>query len=175
MDRIRFADIDGDGRADYVRLLDLDTKVDVFYNPGVDTPGHDGWDPGGQILTDLTSRTNRQIQFADLVMDDRDDYIALNGDGAPPPGSTPAARSGPSAGRSPRAPVGRSPVGDRWGRPGGLGKIARNGAIDAWLNKGGDRTRSKDENRRWGWTMAVRIVMARTASSMPSSCVEPAR
>ncbi|MFC9283307.1 FG-GAP-like repeat-containing protein [Streptomyces collinus] len=139
VDRIRFADIDGDGRADYVRLLDLDTKVDVFYNRGGDTPGHDGWEPGGQILTNLTSRTNRQIEFADLNKDGRDDYIALNGDGVPTAWFNTGRAQWTERGQIAKGTGGTIalPEIDGDGRADWV-KIARNGAIDAWLNKGGD-------------------------------------
>ncbi|MCS0636982.1 FG-GAP-like repeat-containing protein [Streptomyces sp. LP05-1] len=142
VDRIRFADIDGDGRADYVRLLDFDTKVDVFYNRGGDSPGHDGWQPGGALLTDLTSTTNKQIEFADLNADGKADYIALDSDGVP------YARL--NTGRAdwfPRGKIAKGTGGtialpelDGDGRADWV-KIARNGAIDAWINKGGDPPR----------------------------------
>ncbi|MER5885895.1 GDSL-type esterase/lipase family protein [Streptomyces sp. NPDC001941] len=139
VDRIRFADIDGDGRADYVRLLDGDTKVDVFYNRGGDTPGHDGWEPGGAILTNLKSRTNEQIAFADLNSDGKEDYVALDGDGVP--------NAWFNTGRADWTERGKIATGtggtvafpelDGDGRADWV-KIARNGALDAWLNKGGD-------------------------------------
>ncbi|WP_306325123.1 GDSL-type esterase/lipase family protein [Streptomyces venezuelae] len=139
VDRIRFADIDGDGRADYVRLLDFGTKIDVFYNRGGDTPGHDGWEPGGAILTNLKARGNKQIEFADLTGDGKDDYIALDDDGVPQAWFNTGRADWTERGTIARGTGGviALPHLDGDGRADWV-KIARNGALDAWINKGGD-------------------------------------
>lgn len=139
VDRIRFADVNGDGRADYIRLLDFSTRIDVWYNRGGDTPERDGWESGGAILTNLTPRNNQQIEFADLNCDRRADYIALDPDGVP--------RAWFNTGGSRWTERGQIATGtggvvalpelDGDGRADWV-RIARNGAIDAWLNKGGD-------------------------------------
>ncbi|WP_234371227.1 GDSL-type esterase/lipase family protein, partial [Streptomyces sp. XY431] len=50
--RVRWADFDGDGRADYV-VLDDNGSVRVFLNKGGD--GHGGWSDLGQVSTGMTS------------------------------------------------------------------------------------------------------------------------
>lgn len=139
VDRIRFADVNGDGRADYIRLVDFNTRVDVWYNRGGDTPDRNGWEEGGAILTNLTPRANQQIEFADLNCDRRADYIAIDPDGVP--------RAWFNTGGSRWAERGRIATGtggvvalpelDGDGRADWV-RIARNGAIEAWFNRGGD-------------------------------------
>ncbi|MEU3063893.1 FG-GAP-like repeat-containing protein [Streptomyces subrutilus] len=140
VDRIRFADIDGDGHADYVRLLDFGTKVDVFYNRGGDTPGHDGWEPGGAILTNLKARSNKQIEFADLNGDGKDDYVSLDADGVPHAWFNTGRADWTERGKIAQGTGGVVALPDLDGDDrADWVKIARNGALDAWINKGGDK------------------------------------
>ncbi|AHH99332.1 FG-GAP-like repeat-containing protein [Kutzneria albida] len=76
--RVRLADFDGDGRADYL-LLNDNGSVHVWLNKGGD--GHGGWVDGGQVATGTT--TNReQVRFADLDGDGHADYLVLNDNGS---------------------------------------------------------------------------------------------
>ncbi|WP_304440898.1 transglycosylase family protein, partial [Kitasatospora sp. MBT66] len=59
--RVRWADFDGDGRADYVILND-NGSVRVFLNKGGD--GHGGWNDLGQVSTGMTSDRAR-VRLAD--------------------------------------------------------------------------------------------------------------
>ncbi|MFJ6252829.1 MULTISPECIES: FG-GAP-like repeat-containing protein [unclassified Streptomyces] len=139
VDRIRFADVNGDGRADYIRLVDFSTKIDVWYNRGGDTPGHDGWEEGGAILANLTPRTNQQIEFADLNCDRKADYIALDPNGVPRAWFNTGDKQWAERGQIATGTGGivAMPELDGDGRADWV-RIARNGAIEAWLNKGGD-------------------------------------
>ncbi|MGK4584205.1 FG-GAP-like repeat-containing protein [Kitasatospora sp. HPMI-4] len=75
--RVRFADWDGDGRADYIVVND-DGSVHVYLNRGGD--GHGGWLDDGVVATGLTTDKSR-VRFADWDGDGRADYIAINPDG----------------------------------------------------------------------------------------------
>ncbi|MFJ9461607.1 FG-GAP-like repeat-containing protein [Kitasatospora sp. NPDC101447] len=75
--RVRFADIDGDGRADYI-LINPDGSVRVYLNKGGD--GRGGWQDIGQVATGLTSDSSR-VRFADIDGDGRTDYCFLDGNG----------------------------------------------------------------------------------------------
>ncbi|WP_318552058.1 FG-GAP repeat domain-containing protein [Kitasatospora fiedleri] len=75
---MRWADFDGDGRADYVTVND-DGSVRVFLNKGGD--GHGGWSDLGQVASGMTSDRAR-VRFADFDGDGRTDYLVINQDGS---------------------------------------------------------------------------------------------
>ncbi|MFF0294257.1 FG-GAP-like repeat-containing protein [Kitasatospora sp. NPDC004614] len=77
-DQVRFADFDGDGRADYVTIAD-NGAVAVFKNNGGD--GRGGWQNLGQVATGATSDRSR-VRFADFDGDGRADYNVINPDGS---------------------------------------------------------------------------------------------
>ncbi|MEU3494231.1 FG-GAP-like repeat-containing protein [Kitasatospora cineracea] len=76
--RVRWADFDGDGRADYVIVND-DGSVRVFSNKGGD--GHGGWSDLGQVASGMTGDRAR-VRFADYDGDGRADYLVINADGS---------------------------------------------------------------------------------------------
>ncbi|MEV0191582.1 VCBS repeat-containing protein [Kitasatospora purpeofusca] len=76
--RVRWADFDGDGRADYVVLND-NGSVRVFLNRGGD--GHGGWNDLGQVSTGMTSDRAR-VRLADYDGDGRADYLLINANGS---------------------------------------------------------------------------------------------
>ncbi|MFB7122094.1 FG-GAP-like repeat-containing protein [Kitasatospora sp. NPDC056273] len=76
--RVRWADFDGDGRADYVILND-NGSARVFLNKGGD--GHGGWSDLGQVASGLTADPS-QVTFADFDGDGRTDYVITQPDGA---------------------------------------------------------------------------------------------
>ncbi|MEU8764144.1 FG-GAP-like repeat-containing protein [Streptomyces sp. NPDC048659] len=69
--RVRFADFDGDGKADY-QVVWPDGHVDAHLNRGGD-PGH-GWEPARQVATGATNDHTR-VQFGDFTGDGHADYI----------------------------------------------------------------------------------------------------
>ncbi|MFD8015850.1 FG-GAP repeat domain-containing protein, partial [Streptomyces sp. NPDC059762] len=75
--RVRFADFDGDRKADYL-LINPDGSVNVHLNKGGDRAG--GWQHIGKVATGLTSDANR-VRFADIDGDGRADYNLLDGNG----------------------------------------------------------------------------------------------
>ncbi|MGI5450990.1 GDSL-type esterase/lipase family protein [Streptomyces sp. CA-243310] len=78
--QVRFADFDGDGRADYWRIADSGA-VNVHLNRGGDTTGAGGWVDLGQVATGTTTDRAR-VRLADLDGDGRTDYSTVNPDGS---------------------------------------------------------------------------------------------
>ncbi|MGW5852276.1 FG-GAP-like repeat-containing protein [Streptomyces sp. NPDC055254] len=78
--RVRFADNDGDNRADY-HLVKPDGKVDLYRNRGGDTVGSGGWETVGQIATGVTE-DHTSVQIADFTGDHHADYIQRMTNGA---------------------------------------------------------------------------------------------
>jgi FG-GAP-like repeat len=72
---VRFADIDGDGRADYL-MVSEDGSVDGYLNIG---PTANGWLWVRQSTTAAgVDRPRQDIHFADLDGDGKADYIYVN-------------------------------------------------------------------------------------------------
>ncbi|WP_162795784.1 GDSL-type esterase/lipase family protein [Nonomuraea lactucae] len=152
-DKVRFADIDGDGRDDYL-VVDDKGAVHAYWNKGGDRPDGNGgtipgWIDGGRIASGTSPTDDEKIQFADINGDGKDDYLKVNVD-------TGAVHAWFSAG------------GDRGDTPGWIdaGQVAsgvdasgithfadidgdrrddyavvdaKSGAVRVWWNKGGDR------------------------------------
>ncbi|MFJ6720979.1 MULTISPECIES: FG-GAP-like repeat-containing protein [unclassified Streptomyces] len=74
--RVRLADIDGDGRADYITIA-TNGSVSAYANRGGD--GHGGWGSLGQIASGVTT-VQSKVQFADFNGDTHADYF-LSGTG----------------------------------------------------------------------------------------------
>ncbi|GAA0369310.1 FG-GAP-like repeat-containing protein [Streptomyces blastmyceticus] len=77
-DQVRFADINGDGRADYL-VVDDHGAVRAWVNNGAG--GHDGWTDAGVIATGV-GVPGDQVRFADVNGDRRADYLVVDGSGA---------------------------------------------------------------------------------------------
>ncbi|GAA1700845.1 hypothetical protein GCM10009765_57970 [Fodinicola feengrottensis] len=75
---VRFADFDGDGRADYI-LFNSNGSIRTFLNRGGD--GHGGWVDLGQVAAGLTSDSSR-VRLADLDGDGWADYVLMNQNGS---------------------------------------------------------------------------------------------
>ncbi|MFB7663238.1 FG-GAP-like repeat-containing protein [Kitasatospora sp. NPDC056138] len=78
--RVRLADFDGDGRADYI-VINPDGSVNVWLNRGGDPAGPNGWQPIGRVATGTTTRQD-QVRFADFDGDGRTDYLTISDDGS---------------------------------------------------------------------------------------------
>ncbi|MFI5868099.1 FG-GAP-like repeat-containing protein [Streptomyces sp. NPDC051546] len=78
--QVRFADFDGDGRADYWTIAD-GGSVNVHLNRGGDRSGAGGWIDLGRIATGTTTDRTR-VRLADYDGDGRADYWTVNPDGS---------------------------------------------------------------------------------------------
>ncbi|MFF7205547.1 GDSL-type esterase/lipase family protein [Streptomyces sp. NPDC008141] len=73
-----FADMDGDGRDDYLSIGE-GGSVDVWYNRGGDKDGKPGWQPGGRIAKGVGLDPYKQrLEFGDVAGDGRDDYLVVD-------------------------------------------------------------------------------------------------
>ncbi|RAJ31983.1 VCBS repeat protein, partial [Kitasatospora sp. SolWspMP-SS2h] len=75
--KVRFADFDGDRKADYIVFNGA--AVNVWLNAGGD--GHGGWIYYGQVATGAISNPD-QVRFADFDGDGKTDYIITQASGA---------------------------------------------------------------------------------------------
>ncbi|GAA0371997.1 hypothetical protein GCM10009530_22680 [Microbispora corallina] len=75
-EQVRFADLTGDGRDDYL-VVGTDGQVTAWWN--VLDGDHVGWDYQGRIATGAGPRD--RVRFADVDGDGRDDYLVLGDQG----------------------------------------------------------------------------------------------
>ena len=81
---IFFADMNGDGKADYL-VVNSDTgAVDVYWNLGADPHAENGWrfQPGGQIASGVPHANLATLSFPDINGDGRADYVIVGESGA---------------------------------------------------------------------------------------------
>ncbi|MFD3547886.1 FG-GAP-like repeat-containing protein [Streptomyces sp. NPDC058655] len=78
--RVRLADYDGDGRADYW-VINPDGSVNVHLNRGGDPAGGGGWQDAGKVATGTTNR-HEQVRIADFDGDGKGDYLTITESGA---------------------------------------------------------------------------------------------
>ncbi|MEV5511294.1 FG-GAP-like repeat-containing protein [Streptomyces orinoci] len=159
-DKVRFADINGDGKADYL-VLDDDGGIQVWLNNGGD--GHGGWTNYGRIATGAKAPASK-VRFADINGDGKADYLVLDDSGA--------VHAWLNNGTSTWTDYGQIATGTgaqgnkvRFADIDGDGKadyliVDDNGAVHAWLNKGGDG--------HGGWADRGQIA---TGTGAPGSCV----
>ncbi|MEV5511295.1 FG-GAP-like repeat-containing protein [Streptomyces orinoci] len=142
-DRVRFADINGDGKADYLVVGD-NGSVHAWINNGGD--GHGGWKDAGVIATGITGVTPDQVRFADINGDGKADYLIVGKDG-----SIHAYINKGGDGHGGWTDYGVIATGAPGGTPdrvrfadiNGDGKadylvVGDNGSVHAWINNGGD-------------------------------------
>jgi hypothetical protein len=72
---VQFADINGDGYADYLIVAPTTGAVTAWLNHGMNVPGGGGWTGLGQNAAG--SGTNSTVEFGDINGDGRADYIVL--------------------------------------------------------------------------------------------------
>ncbi|MEU5158880.1 FG-GAP-like repeat-containing protein [Streptomyces sp. NPDC020875] len=73
---VRFADIDGDGRADYL-VLGVNGSVRMYHNRG-----NGQWTDRGLIASGSSRWTKEDVRFADYDGDGRAEYLVLGSNGA---------------------------------------------------------------------------------------------
>jgi hypothetical protein len=144
-DHVRFADVNGDGRDDYLVVQD---NASVF--AWLNTPGDGGvpsWDSLGLIAPGVAGVTGDLVRFADYDGDGRDDYLVVNDEGAVHAWrNTPGDRGVPSW--SARGPLASGVAGAtrekvRFADVNGDGRddylmVQDNGSVLAWVNNGGE-------------------------------------
>ncbi|MFI6155489.1 FG-GAP-like repeat-containing protein [Kitasatospora sp. NPDC051170] len=139
--RVRLADFDGDGRADY-ETIGPDGSVHVWLNRGGD--GHGGWQDYGQVALGPTADATR-VKLADFDGDGRADYAVVNANGSV---QVYLNRGGDghggwqflgqvAAGTTTDAGRVRLADFDGDGRA-DYAVVGANGAVNVWLNRGGD-------------------------------------
>ncbi|MEV7087585.1 FG-GAP-like repeat-containing protein [Streptomyces sp. NPDC093085] len=77
---VRFADIDGDGRDDYVVVHDSGA-ADAWLNQDVFAEGRSAWKKLGEIA-EGTGNPGSKVRLADLDGDGADDYLVVHSDGS---------------------------------------------------------------------------------------------
>jgi lysophospholipase L1-like esterase len=152
---VDFADLNGDGRDDYLVVNDTTGAVTAYINGGLG-PKNDNavWDPWGQVASGVKTASNH-VDFADLNGDGRDDYLLVNN-------TTGAVTAYINGGLGPKN---KNAVWDPWGQvASGVGEFVvfadlngdnrddyllltpENGAVTAYVNGG---LGPKNQNARW--------------------------
>jgi len=81
---VRFADINGDGRADYL-TVNANGAVRAYLNAGLGTDGGWGWIPApypNQVIAGGIGAPGSSIQFGDINGDGLADYLSVDANGA---------------------------------------------------------------------------------------------
>lgn len=78
-DKLRFADINGDGRADYLVVQDNGAVLAWVNNGGT---GQGGWINQGVFASGVGGATRDKLRFADVNGDRRADYLMVAPDSA---------------------------------------------------------------------------------------------
>ncbi|KAJ7185457.1 SGNH hydrolase-type esterase domain-containing protein [Mycena filopes] len=143
---VRFADLNGDGRAEYL-WLDINGATTAFLNSG--GPTTVGFLPQGVIATGVGAK-REQVHFADLNGDGRAEYLWVHDDGSVdgwfnaggPDNGPNAAKINWVAQGTVATGIGRDGAGVRFADLNGDGRseyiyMEENGAMTAWLNIAG--------------------------------------
>ncbi|MER5935228.1 FG-GAP-like repeat-containing protein [Streptomyces sp. NPDC002054] len=143
--RVRLADFDGDGRADYLYIAP-DGGVTAYLNRGGDVIGANGWELTGKVAWG-TTRAHQQVRFADFDGDGRADYATIADGGAV---NVHLNRGGDPAGAGGWIGIGQVATGTTTDRTrvrladfDGDGRadywtVNPNGSVTTYVNRGGD-------------------------------------
>ncbi|GAA2722454.1 MULTISPECIES: FG-GAP-like repeat-containing protein [Streptomyces] len=142
--KVRFADLNGDRKADYL-IVEDNGAVKAWLNNGGDPAGSNGWKSLGQIAGGTGAGS--KVRFADIDGDGKADYLVVEDDGAVKAwlfngGDTAGSNGWKTAGQI-AGGVGSAGSKVRFSDINGDRKadylaVDDNGAIQAWLNNGGD-------------------------------------
>ncbi|MFD5143087.1 FG-GAP-like repeat-containing protein [Streptomyces sp. NPDC058401] len=145
-ERVRFADFDGDGRADYLYIAP-DGGVTAYINRGGDVSGPNGWNNIGKVAWGTTT-AQQQVRFADHDGDGRADYWTIADNGSV---NVHLNRGGDGAGAGGWINLGQIATGTTTDRSrvrladyDGDGRadywtVNPNGSLTTYLNRGGDQ------------------------------------
>ncbi|MBB4926403.1 FG-GAP-like repeat-containing protein [Kitasatospora kifunensis] len=161
--RVRIADFDGDGKADYW-VINPDGSVNVWLNRGGDQAGPNGWLPIGKVATGVTTNQD-QVRLADFTGDGKADYCVIKDDGEVDVWLN---RGGDIVGNNGWQSIGKVASGVTTDRSrvrladfDGDGKadynvINQDGSVATWLNRGGDG--------HGGWQSLGRVAVGLTTN-----------
>ncbi|MDR3080316.1 MAG: VCBS repeat-containing protein, partial [Streptomyces sp.] len=141
-DNVRFADINGDGRTDYL-VVAVDGSVHAYLNNGGD--GQGGWTDRGTFASGVPGATVSSVHFADINGDTKADYLVVAEDGSVRAWVN---NGGDGQGGFTERPFASGPAGAtignvRFADADGDGKadylvLGANGQTTVWINRGGD-------------------------------------
>ncbi len=150
--RVRFADIDGDGKDDYL-VVGIKGEIDAWRNIGGDQNGRSGWTPMGRIA----SGTGLQgtVLLSDIDADNKADYLVVGSKGEVHAWRNTGGDKDGRAGWVPRGQIATGVGSQGWGnivfadingdRRADYLTVSRTNAVSAWVNIGGDK------DGRAGW------------------------
>jgi lysophospholipase L1-like esterase len=159
--RVRFADFDGDSRADYL-VINTNGSISAYLNRGGD--GHGGWSVIGQVFGGATT-DQAQVVFADFDGDGRTDYLTIAASGA--------VQAWLNRGVNNWTALGQTATGTTTNRAtvrfadldgdtrADYSVIATDGSVQAYLNRGGDG--------RGGW-----LLLGKTATGLTTTATRVA-
>ncbi len=155
--RVRFADFDGDSRADYL-VINANGSVSAWLNRGGD--GRGGWSSIGQVASGVTTDQS-SVRFADFDGDGKADYLTIAASGAVQVWLNRGVNNWSALGQvATGTTTARSTV--RFADLDGdtrtdYSTIATDGSVQSYLNRGGDG--------RGGWLLLGKVATGLTTTA----------
>ena len=155
--RVRFADFDGDSRADYL-VINANGSVSAWLNRGGD--GRGGWSSIGQVASGVTTDQS-SVRFADFDGDGKADYLTIAASGAVQVWLNRGVNNWSALGQvATGTTTARSTV--RFADLDGdtrtdYSTIAADGSVQSYLNRGGDG--------RGGWLLLGKVATGLTTTA----------